>query len=275
MTTPTPTPTPTPSPSPAQALNISTRLWVETGDNAMIGGFIITGNSSKPVLIRGLGPSLAALGLSDTLPDPFLELRSSNGALLLSNDNWKDTQRSLIEGTLFQPTNDLEAVIVTTLSPGAYTGILTGRNQTSGIGLLEIYDTDSAAPAQLANISTRGFVQSGNNVMIGGFILGGTNQPTRVALRGIGPSLAQFGLSNVLADPVLELHSADGTLLVANDNWTDDVAVALDLFANGLAPSDGKESGILLSLPPGPFTAILAGKNSGVGIGLVEVYNLK
>jgi hypothetical protein len=275
VTSPTPTATPTASPSPAQAVNISTRLRVETGDNAMIGGFIITGNSSKPVLIRGLGPSLAGVGLSDTLADPLLELRASNGALLLSNDNWKDTQRSLIEGTDFQPTNDLESVIVTTLSPGAYTGILTGRNQTTGLGLLEIYDTDSAVPAQLANISTRGFVQSGNNVMIGGFILGGTNQPARVAIRGIGPSLAQFGLSNVLADPVLELHSANGTLLVTNDNWTDDIPMALDLFANGLAPSDSKESGILLSLPPGQFTAILTGKNGGVGIGLVEVYNLK
>jgi hypothetical protein len=241
----------------------------------MIGGFIITGNSSKSVLLRALGPSLSALGLTDTLADPLLELRASNGALLRINDNWKDDQRSLIEGTLYQPTNDLESVIVATLQPGAYTGILSGRNQTAGIALLEIYDTDGAALAELANISTRGFVQSGNNVMIGGFILGHTAGTARVAVRGLGPSLADFGLNNVLADPVLELHNADGTLLVSNDNWTDDPVSAADLFVNGLAPSKTAESGIVRSLPPGAFTAILAGKNGGVGIGLVEVYNLR
>ena len=241
----------------------------------MIGGFIITGTSSKPVLLRALGPSLNSLGLTDTLADPVLELRGSDGALLLMNDNWKDDQRSLIEGTVFQPTNDLESVIIATLPPGAYTGILSGRNQTSGIALLEIYDTDGAVQAQLANISTRGFVEAGNNVMIGGFILGNTNGPARVAVRALGPSLGQFGLGNVLADPVLELHNADGTLLVSNDNWTDDPVSAADLLVNGLAPSKTVESGIFTSLPAGQFTAILAGKNGGVGIGLVEIYNLK
>lgn len=241
----------------------------------MIGGFIITGNSSKPVLLRALGPSLGALGLSDPLADPIIELRASNGALLMMNDNWKDNQRSLIEGTVYQPTNDLESVLIATLPPGAYTGILLGRNQTAGIALLEIYDADSGAQAELANISTRGFVQSGNNVMIGGFILGNTNGPARVAVRGLGPSLTEFGLGNVLADPVLELRNADGTLLVSNDNWIDDPASAADLLLSGLAPSKISESGIVRSLPPGAFTAILAGKNGGVGVALVEIYNLK
>lgn len=274
--TPAPTPTPTPSltPSPAQSLNISTRLGVGTGDDAMIGGFIITGNTSKPILIRALGPSLSNLGLTGLLLDPTLELRGANGGLLFQNDNWKDDQRSLIEGTPFQPGDDREAVIVTSLPPAAYTAVLTGKNQTTGIGLLEIYDLDRAVDSELANISTRGFVGAQDNVMIGGFILGGDNS-TRVAVRGLGPSLSQFGLRNLLADPTLELHDANGVILAANDNWEDDPVSAALLSANGLAPANSNESGIFSSLPPGQFTAILAGKNGGIGLGIVEVYNLR
>jgi hypothetical protein len=195
----------------------------------------------------------------------------------LSNDNWKDTQRSQIEGTLFQPSDDRESVIVATLVTANYTAVLTGKNNTTGVGIIEVYDNNQAADSQLANISTRGFVQTGNNVMIGGFILGGSGNPVnaRIALRGIGPSLSQFGLNNVLADPTLELHDANGATLVANDNWTDDPVSAAQLTANGLGLSNQKESGIFTSLPAGQFTAILAGKNGGIGIGLVEIYNLK
>jgi CSLREA domain-containing protein len=273
--TPAATPTATPTATPARALNISTRLRVETGDNAMIAGFIITGNSSKPVVVRGIGPSLTSFGLSDLLLDPILELRGSNGSLILRNDNWKDDQRSQIEGTVFQPGDDRESVILATLTPANYTAILTGKNNTTGVGVVEAYDTNQALDSQLGNISTRGFVQAGNNVMIGGFILGGSQTNARVALRGIGPSLSQFGLNNVLADPTLEVRDANGALLLANDNWTDDPVSAAQLTANGLALSDQKESGIFTSLPPGQFTAILAGKNGGVGIGLVEIYNVK
>ena len=241
----------------------------------MIAGFIITGNSPKPVVMRGIGPSLAAFGLTDLLLDPILELHGSNGSLIFRNDNWKDDQRSLIEGTLFQPSDDRESVILATLTPAAYTAILTGKNNTTGVGVVEAYDNNQALDSQLANISTRGFVQSGSNVMIGGFILGGSSNTTRIALRGIGPSLAQFGLNPVLADPTLELHNTNGTTLIANDNWTDDPVSAAQLTANGLALSDPKESGIFTSLPAGQFTAILAGKSGGTGIGLIEVYNLK
>lgn len=274
----TPTPTPTPIPTAARPLNISTRLGVGTGDDAMIGGFIITGNTSKQVLIRALGPSLSNLGLTGVLVDPILELRAANGSLLVQNDNWKDAQRSQIEGTPFQPTDDREAVIIASLPPAAYTAVLIGKNQTTGIGLLEIYDLDQAVDSQLANISTRGFVGAQNNVMIGGFILGG-NPPqagnTRVAVRGLGPSLSQFGLGNLLADPTLELHDANGATLITNDNWTDDPASAALLTANGLAPAGPSESAVFTTLPPGQFTAILAGKNGGTGIGLIEVYNLR
>jgi hypothetical protein len=210
------------------------------------------------------------------LNDPVLELRGPNGSLITSNDNWKDSpQRSQIEGTLFQPTDDRESVIVATLSPGAYTVVLTGKSQTTGIGLVEVYDNGPAIDSVLANISTRGFIQVANSVMIGGFTLGGNNNPPRIAVRGLGPSLSQFGLSNLLADPTLELHDANGTVMISNDDWQSDPVSAGQLAANGLALSDSKESGIFVSLPPGQFTVILAGKNGGVGIGLVEVYNLK
>ena len=241
----------------------------------MIAGFIITGNSNKAVVLRGMGPSLSAFGINGVLLDPVVELHAADSSLITRNDNWKDTQRSQIEGTAFQPSDDRESVILATLAPANYTAILTGKNNTTGVGLIEVYDNNQAVDSQLANISTRGFVQNGNNVMIGGFILGGNQANTRIALRGIGPSLSQSGLNNVLADPTLELHDANGTTLVANDDWTDDPASAALLAANGLALQNPKESGIFTSLPAGQFTAILAGKNGGVGLGLVEIYNLK
>jgi hypothetical protein len=241
----------------------------------MIGGFIITGSEPKAVVLRGLGPSLSSFGLTDLLQDPVLELRGSSGNLILRNDNWKDTQRSLIEGTPFQPTDDRESVIVTTLPPAAYTAILTGKNGTTGIGAVEVYDNNQAVDSQLANISTRGFVLAGNNVMIGGFTLGVNDNPTQIAVRGLGPSLTQSGLSNVLADPTLELRDANGALLVANDDWESDPVSAAQLTANGLALPNPKEAGIFTFLPGGQFTAILAGKDGGIGIGLVEIYNLK
>jgi hypothetical protein len=245
----------------------------------MIGGFIITGNASKPVVLRGLGPSLVNSGVAaaTVLNDPFLELHGPGGALITMNDNWKDSpQRSQIEGTIYQPTDDRESVIVATLPPANYTAILTGVGQTTGVGLVEIYDNGQTVDSQLANISTRGFVQTADNVMIGGFMLGGNNNPTRIAVRGLGPSLAQFfGANNVLADPTLELHDANGTLLISNDNWQDDPVSAAQLTTNGLAPQNVKEAGIFTTLPPGAFTAILAGQSPGTGIGLVEIYNLK
>ena len=268
-------PTETPSPVPAQALNISARLRVETGDGVMIGGFIITGTESKKVALRGIGPSLGSSGLNDLLADPTLELHGSSGVLLMQNDNWQDDPAQAAEltavGLALQ--DPKESGIVATLSPGNYTVIMAGKNQTSGIGLVEIYDADAATASQLANISTRGFVQTGDKVMIGGFILGQGSASSTVAVRGIGPSLSPFGLSNMLADPTLELRDSNGTLLVANDNWQDDPSTAAPLAAHGLAPQDSLESGILTTLPPGAFTAILAGKNGGIGLGLVEVYS--
>jgi hypothetical protein len=240
----------------------------------MIGGFIITGSAPKSVLLRGMGPSLSVTGLGGLLDDPFLELRGLNGVLLAQNDNWKEGTPDLVEGTPFQPSDDRESVIVESLQPDAYTLVLSGKSQTSGLGLVEIYDRNQSTDAVLANISTRGFVQTGDNVMIGGFTLGGSTLNSRIAVRGIGPSLSQFGLANVLADPILELHDSNGTTLVSNDNWEDDPVSASQLILYNLAPQDFRESGIFASLPTGAFTAILAGKNGGIGIALVEVYNI-
>jgi hypothetical protein len=258
-------------------MNISTRLRVETGDNVLIGGFIIGGSAPKKVAVRGIGPSLAASGITDTLADPTLELRAANGALIAQNDNWQDdplqaAQLTFLGLALPHPN---ESGLVATLSSGAsYTAIMAGKDNGTGVGLVEIYDTNQAADSQLANISTRGFVQTGDNVMIGGFILGGSSQNTGVIVRGIGPSLAQFGLSPVLVDPTLELRDSNGVLLIGNDNWQDEPAQAAQLSAHGLAPQNANESGIFASLPPGAFTAILAGKNGGTGHGLVEIYNV-
>jgi hypothetical protein len=245
----------------------------------MIGGFIIRGITPKQVVLRGIGPSLVNFGIPapSVLNDPVIELHGSNGALIVANDNWKDSpQRPLIEGGPFQPTDDRESVILATLPPAAYTVILKGANNTTGVGLVEIYDNNQAVDSDLANISTRGFVQLNDNVMIGGFTLGASSNPTRIVVRALGPSLAAVGLNNVLADPTLELHNANGTIMVSNDDWQSDPTSAALLTSNGLAPSDPKESGIFTALaPPGQFTAVVAGKNGTIGIALVEIYNVR
>ena len=261
--------------APATLLNISTRMRVETGSNVLIGGFIITGNRPKELALRGIGPSLAAFGISDVLADPILELHAANGALMIQNDEWEsipgESPRLIELGLGLKDSK--ESGIVAPLQPNAYTVILAGKNQTAGVGLVELYDADQAAPSQLGNISTRGLVEDGSNVMIGGFILGG-DQGVNVAIRGIGPSLSQFGINPALMDPVVELHDANGDLIVANDNWEDDPDSAAQLVAYGIAPQDSHESAIFTSLPPGSFTGILTGQAGGTGIGLIEIYNL-
>lgn len=251
-------------------------MRVGTGSNVLIGGFIITGTASKTVAVRAIGPSLTGFGVSDALADPTLELRAANGTLIVQNDDWQSdpAQAAQLTALGLALHDSKESGLVITLPPGAsYTAILAGKNGGTGVGLVEIYDTNQAAGSQLANISTRGFVQTGDNVMIGGFILGG-NSNTGVVVRGIGPSLAQFGLSPVLANPILELRDSNGVLLIGNDNWQDDSTQAAQLSAHGLAPQSPNESGIFVSLPAGAFTAILAGGNGGTGIGLIEIYNV-
>ena len=274
---PTPTPTPTPRPpSQAQLLNISTRMNVQTGDNVLIGGFIVTGTAPKKVLLRAIGPSLANANppVPGALADPVLEFHAADGSLITSNDNWKDTQQTEIEATGIPPTNDLESALVITLNPGNYTAIVLGKNGTNGIGLVEGYDLDEAADSQLANISTRGFVETGSNVMIGGFILGNGTGTTNVLIRAIGPSLANANppVPGALADPTLELHDENGVLVMSNDNWKDSQQAEIE--ATGIPPTNDLESAMVVTLPATAHTAIVAGKDGGMGVALVEAYRL-
>jgi uncharacterized repeat protein (TIGR01451 family) len=250
--------------------NISTRLNVGTVDNVLIGGVIISGTSPKKVLVRGIGPSLTAFGVPSALADPTLELLGSAGSLA-SNDNWRDTQEQEIMDTGLKPTNDLESALVATLDPGSYTAILRGKNSTIGNGLVEVYDLEPSTEldTRLANISTRGFVQSGDNVMIGGVIIQGAAEK-HLLVRAIGPSLADFGVPNVLLDPTLDVVDSMG-VTVSNDNWRDTQEEAI---AGSIPPNDDRESAIDIYLMPGNYTAIVRGKNDTVGNALVEVYEL-
>ena len=252
-------------------LNISTRLNVGVGDNVLIGGFIVVGTDPKKVLLRAIGPSLTNLGVPDALADPVIELHNPD-TTVVTNDDWRDTQEQEIIDTTIPPTNDLESAIVATLDPGLYTAIVRGRDDTTGIVLVEVYDLDEAADSELANISTRGFVDTGDNVMIGGFIVGsGVN--TTVVVRAIGPSLGDIGVSNPLQDPTLELRGSNGDLLASDDDWKDTQQDEIE--AAGLAPTDDRESAIQSVLVPGLYTAIVRGKDNTTGVALMEVYNLQ
>jgi hypothetical protein len=263
-------------PSGAQAINLSTRMRVQTGDNAGIGGFIITGSVTKHVLIRAIGPSLTDSGVPDALADPVLELHGPGTFVTTTNNNWRDdpVQEALIKATGIPPSNDLESAIEARLAPGAYTAIVTGNGDTSGVGLVEVYDLNPGVFSRLANLSTRAFVATAGNIVIAGFVLGGNSSDGRVVLRGIGPSLTTLGVPDALADPTLELRDSNGSLLVENNDWEDDPAQAAELIAAGLAPTNQLESGIAATLPPGRYTALMAGLNNGTGVGLVEVYDL-
>ena len=238
-----------------------------------IGGFIITGSAPKHVLIRAIGPSLAGFGVPDVLANPALELHGPGDFVTMTNDNWRDTQETPIQATGIAPTNNLESAIDATLAPGAYTAVVRGNGNTSGVALIEVYDLSQAVPAKLANISTRAFVSTGNDIVIAGFILGNQSSNDRIVVRGIGPSLTGFGVPDALANPTLELRDNNGALLFANNDWQADPAQAAELTAAGLAPSNPLESAIAATLPPGAYTALLAGVSGSTGIGIVEVYD--
>ncbi|MGH8094881.1 MAG: kelch repeat-containing protein [Chthoniobacterales bacterium] len=271
------------APPPSQSLNISTRGDVETGDGVLIGGFIVTGTEPKQVIIRALGPSLSLSHVSGVLANPTLELHNSSGAVIATNDNWKDNsagdQATIINQGLNlyagSTISDAESILVQTLAPGSYTGIVSGAAGGTGIGLVEVYDVDAITDGQLANISTRGFVGTSDNLLIGGFILGpGTGATATVIVRAIGPSLAANGVTNPLLDPTLVIDNADGDVIASNDNWMDSPDAAT-ITSDGLAPTNSNESALLITPGPGGYTAIVSGVGSTTGIGLVEVYNLK
>jgi len=261
---------------PRNLLNISTRLQVLIGDKVLIGGFIITGTDPKKVVIRGIGPSLTGVGVA--LQDPMLELHQGSATLAM-NDDWKANQAE-VEATGLQPTNDFESAIVATLTPGAYTAILKGKDNGAGVGVVEVYDLNQAANSKLANISTRGFVDTGNNVMIGGLIVSGgfAGGSARVIVRAIGPSLSAAGIQGALQDPSLELHDASGTTLASNDNWKtrpDGSSQQGEVEATGIPPTSDVESALVQTLGPGNYTTIVRGTGITTGIAVVEVYTLQ
>ncbi len=265
---PPPAPTPT-ADAPAHLANVSTRVHVGSGDQVMIGGFIIAGAERKRVVLRALGPSLAQAGLSDTLADPVLELYDASGRLVGRNDNWTSI-RPDVSALGLAPESPNESVITAALPAGNYTAVLSGAGGTSGVALLELYDLDPAT-STVTNISTRGAVRSNDDPLIGGFILDG-DQPTKVLVRAIGPSLRDFAVNDAMSDPVLELRNADGSLLFANDNWPSDQASAIR--KTGTPPSDNRESAIVATLAPGSYTAVVRDAAGQGGVALVEVYAL-
>jgi hypothetical protein len=250
-------------------------MLVQTGDRIGIGGFIITGSAPKHLLLRAVGPSLTASGIPNALADTVLELHGPGAFVTVINDNWRDdpAQEAAIIATGIPPSNNLESAIDVTLNPGTYTSLVKGKNNTSGVALVEVYDFSQAASSKLANVSTRAFVSSGSDIVIAGFILGDSKGDGRVAVRGIGPSLSALGLSNALADPVLELRDGNGALLVSNNDWQDNPTQAAELITAGLGLANNLEAGITATLPPGLYTALLAGQDNGTGLGLVEVYD--
>lgn len=263
--------------NPAHLANISTRVVVGANQDALIGGFIVLGNAPKTVAVRAIGPSLADQGLSGVLANPTLELHNGSGALIDSNDNWQDApnEQAIIDAHL-APTKPNESVILTTLPAtaqgSAYTAVIHGANGGGGFGLVEVYDLDSGPGSSILNISTRGNVQTGDNVMIGGLIVFGDGSQT-VLVRALGPSLAAQNISDPLSDPSLSLVDGNGAEIDANDNWQDSPEKA-GIQSSGLAPNDPKESAVLMTLPAGQYTAIVRGANGTTGTGLVEAYAL-
>jgi hypothetical protein len=283
---PTPTPypppfvapgsTPAPTPPRRRLANIATRVNVQGGQNDGIAGFIKQNAATKRVMVRALGPSI---GFSGTLADPVLRVFDSSGQIA-TNDNWRSTQQAEISASGLAPGNDKEAAVIINLVNAApntnYTAILSGSNGGTGIGLIEVYDLDAESFADLGNVATRGFVGSGADVLIGGFVVQDdsfTGQPQNILVRGIGPSLAASGVSNPLQDPVIDLHDSQGATIISNNDWGASPDAAA-LATSGLAPPNPKESAILRTLAPGSYTVVLSGVNNGTGVGNVEAYNL-
>jgi hypothetical protein len=267
-------------PTPTELGNISTRMNVGTNEDVLIGGIIIQGSVPKKIIVRAIGPELTQRGVVGALQDPTLELHDGTGALIGQNDNWGTTivggvitssQVAEIQTSGLAPTDSHESAIIASLQPGNYTAIVRGVNNTTGVALVEVYDLDTTASSNLANISTRGLVQTGDNVMIGGLIIVGST-PENLIVRALGPELTARGVTGALQNPTLELHDSDGNLIAFDDNWKDSQETEIE--ATGLAPTDDSESAIVTTLPPGNYTAIVNGAFGTTGVALVEVYKL-
>ncbi|MEO7167166.1 MAG: matrixin family metalloprotease [Spartobacteria bacterium] len=273
--TPTPGPSATPGPTPeppSRLVNISTRMRVGIGPEVLIGGFIIQGDVQKKVILRAIGPSLGAAGVAGALQNPQIELRDGAGALLGSNDDWQESlDAGEIVASTLAPSDPKEAAIIARLAPGNYTVVVSGVNNSSGVGLVESYTLD-AGSAHAGNISTRGRVGTGDEVLIGGFIVGGKTSKS-IIIRALGPSLGLSGIDGALANPLIELHDSDGQLVALNDDWQNSPQAA-EITAAGFMPNDSREAALIATLPPGGYTALVRGADGGEGIGLVEIYDL-
>jgi len=259
-----------PATNSTKITNISTRASVQTGQGVAIAGFIVTGTDSKTVVIRGLGPTLTNYNVTGVLADPTLGLYDGSGTLISYNNDWKNTSDpNFLQSIGLAPSFDVESAIAINLQPGNYTAILSGNSGTTGVGLVEVYDIDSGTSAELTNVSTRGFVGTNQNVLIAGFI---TNGSTQVVVRGLGPTLTQYGVSGALVDPMMTLVDSDGNVLQTNNNWKD--SQQTEIQNTGLQPPNDLEAAILATVPVGNYTVILSGNGGGMGIGLAEVYKL-
>src|SRR5262245_9689399 len=274
---------------PASLGNISTRSFVQMGEHVMIGGFIVQGTGRQSVIIRAIGPELTHFGINDALANPTLELRNGAAALIASNNDWQTTiiggiinssQVSAIQNSGHAPTEASESAIIADLLPGNYTAIVRGVGNTTGVALVEVYDLNPAASSSLGNISTRSFVQTGEHVMIGGFIVQGTGRQS-VIIRAIGPELTHFGINDALANPTLELRNGAAALIASNNDWQTTIIGGIinssqvsAIQNSGHAPTEASESAIIADLPPGNYTAIVRGVNNASGVALVEVYDL-
>jgi hypothetical protein len=270
------------TPIPGLVGNVSTRLPVGTGDDALIEGFIVQGpqGSAKKILVRAIGPSLLPFGINDALANPTLEIHDSSGATVATNNDWKTTetgglitgdQSGEIAGSGLAPGNDLESAIIANLAPGSYTAVVRGAGNGVGTGVVDAYDLSAASPAKLANIATRGLVQAGDKLMIAGFIV--QNAPVRTVVRAIGPSLLAFGINNALQDTTLQLRDQNGAIVRENDNWRSDQSQELE--ESELQPSHDLEAALIATIQPGQYTAQVRGKNDTSGIGVVQVYFLQ
>jgi hypothetical protein len=255
---------------PAALANISTRTQAGTGEDVLIGGFIIDGIVAKKVALRAIGPSLSDFGVNGAMSDPSLEVVDSTGSVIASNDNW-NVPGEEVSAIGLAPSDSREAAIVATLEPGSYTALLSSKEGGAGVALFDLYDLD-AATGRVANISTRSRVDLGDNVMIGGFILIGGTDGTKVILRAIGPSLVQFGVADALLDPTLELYDSNGSLLDSNDNWRSDQEAAI--VETTLAPTDDREAAIVATLVPGAYSGVIRGAHGTTGVALIEVFAL-
>jgi plastocyanin len=274
--TPSPTPTSTPTPTPGTLGNISTRLRVLGGDNALIGGLIATGTVGKRVIIRAIGPSLIPFGIPGALTNPTLDLFQGS-TLLSSNDDWQNSsQQAEIASSGLAPSNTAESAIIWTLLPNQnYTAVVRGINGTTGIGVVDAFDLDGPSASKLGNISTRGFVDVGDNVMIAGLIAGPGNATSlKILARALGPTLGDFGVAGALANPTLDLVNSNGTVIRSNNDWKDDSQQRAQIEAAGLAPAHDEEAALVETVAPGAYTVVVRGNGGTTGVGLVEVYNI-